>query len=109
MGQPEPFDAAVVAGNVMPYVAPGTERTVLSRIAAHLHNDGVAVVGFGTGRGYPLAHFDADLSAAGFRLEHRFATWDLRPWQPEADFAVSVLRRGGSTALTPPNRALRHR
>lgn len=94
MGHPDPFDAAVVAGNVMPYVAVGTERAVLAHIAAHLHDDGVAVVGFGTNRGYPLEDFDADLAAAGFRLEHRFATWDLRPWQPDADFAVSVLRRG---------------
>lgn len=92
-GLPDPFDAAVVAGNVMPYVAPDTERTVLTRIAAHLRDDAVVVVGFGTDRGYPLDHFDADAMAAGFRLEHRFATWDLRPWQPGGDFAVTVLRR----------------
>ncbi|GLY24289.1 class I SAM-dependent methyltransferase [Micromonospora sp. NBRC 101691] len=89
----EPFDAAVVAGNVMAFVAPGTERDVLRRIAAHLRPDGVLVVGFGTGRGYPLADFDADASAAGLRREHRFATWDLRPWRADADFAVTVLRR----------------
>jgi hypothetical protein len=29
---------------------------------------------------------------AGYDLEHRFATWDLRPWRADADFAVSVLR-----------------
>ncbi|XTZ16690.1 class I SAM-dependent methyltransferase [Micromonospora echinospora] len=89
----EPFDAAVVAGNVMAFVAPGTEREVLRRIAAHLRPDGVLVVGFGTGRGYPLADFDADASAAGLHREHRFATWDLRPWRADADFAVTVLRR----------------
>ncbi|MFI6824115.1 class I SAM-dependent methyltransferase [Micromonospora sp. NPDC050187] len=89
----EPFDAAVVAGNVMAFVAPGTERDVLRRIAAHLRPDGVLVVGFGTGRGYPLADFDADASAAGLHREHRFATWDLRPWRADADFAVTVLRR----------------
>lgn len=92
-GHPEPFDAAIVAGNVMTFVAPGSERAVLTRIAAHLRPDAVTVVGFGTDRGYPLAGFDADLAAAGFRLEHRFATWDLRPWRSDADFAVSVLRR----------------
>jgi SAM-dependent methyltransferase len=92
-GIAEPFDAAVMAGNVMPYVAPGTERAVLVRLAAHLVPDGFAVVGFGTDRGYPLAAFDDDLGAAGFALEHRFATWDLRPWGPGADFVVSVLRR----------------
>ncbi len=92
-GHPEPFDAAVVAGNVMTFVAPETERRVLTRLAAHLRPDGFAVVGFGAGRGYELDDFDADLAAAGFVLEHRFATWDLRPWSPQADFAVSVLRR----------------
>ncbi|WP_326564122.1 class I SAM-dependent methyltransferase [Micromonospora peucetia] len=92
-GEPEPFDAAVVAGNVLAFVAPGTEREVLRRIAAHLRPDGVLAVGFGTDRGYPLTGFDADTLAAGLRLEHRFATWDLRPWRDDADFAVTVLRR----------------
>ncbi|WP_446220162.1 class I SAM-dependent methyltransferase [Micromonospora sp. IBHARD004] len=89
----EPFDAAVIAGNVMAFVAPGTERAVLTRVAAHVRPDGIVVVGFGTDRGYPLTDFDADAVAAGLRLEHRFATWDLRPWRDDADFAVSVLRR----------------
>ena len=92
-GEPEPFDAAVVAGNVLAFVAPGTERAVLTRLLAHLRPDGFAVVGFGTDRGYPVADFDLDWAAAGFRLEHRFATWDLRPYQHGADFAVTVLRR----------------
>lgn len=92
-GEAEPFDAAVVAGNVMAFVAPGTERAVLTRVAAHVRPDGLVVVGFGTDRGYSLADFDADAVAAGLRLEHRFATWDLRPWRADADFAVSVLRR----------------
>lgn len=91
-GISEPFDAAVVAGNVLAFVAAGTEPDVLRRIAAHLVPGGLAVVGFGTGRGYPLDAFDADLASAGFALEHRFATWDLRPWHDDAEFAVSVLR-----------------
>ncbi|MEV0728153.1 class I SAM-dependent methyltransferase [Polymorphospora sp. NPDC050346] len=92
-GITEPFDAVVVAGNVMAFVAPGTERDVLTRIAAHLRPDGIVVVGFGTDRGYALAAFDADINASGLFREHRFATWDLRPWHPGADFAVTVLRR----------------
>ncbi len=87
-----PFDAAVLAGNVMAFVAPGTERSVLRRVGAHLVPDGFAVVGFGAGRGYELSAFDSDLAAAGFVLEQRFATWDLRPWRLDSDFAVSVLR-----------------
>ena len=36
LGEPDPFDAAVVAGNVMAYVAPDTEAEVLRRIRHHL-------------------------------------------------------------------------
>jgi hypothetical protein len=55
--------------------------------------DGLLVVGFGLDRGYRLADFDAQTAAAGLLLEHRFATWDLRPWRDDALFAVTVLRR----------------
>ena len=92
-GEREPFDAAVIAGNVMPFLAPGSEAAVLARIAAHLRDDGLVVVGFGLDRGYALADFDTDSVAAGLLLEHRFATWDLRPWQDDAPFAVTALRR----------------
>ncbi|GAA0405074.1 class I SAM-dependent methyltransferase [Micromonospora gifhornensis] len=92
-GEPEPFDAAVLAGNVMTFVAAGTEVAVLRQVAAHVRPDGVIAIGFGTDRGYPLADFDAHVAAAGLRRDHRFATWDLRPWHDDADFAVSVLRR----------------
>ncbi|MFI7430044.1 class I SAM-dependent methyltransferase [Micromonospora sp. NPDC049836] len=92
-GEPEPFDAALIAGNVMVFVAPGTEPDVLARVAAHVRPDGLVVVGFDTGRGYPLADLDAHAAAAGLRLEHRFATWDLRPWHDDADWAVTVLRK----------------
>jgi SAM-dependent methyltransferase len=91
-GVVEPFDAAVVAGNVMCFVAAGTEQDVLTRIAAHLKPGGFVVVGFGTDRGYALDDFDAHAAGAGFLVEHRFATWSLGPWHEDADFAVSVLR-----------------
>ncbi|MEV1075999.1 class I SAM-dependent methyltransferase [Micromonospora parva] len=93
LGEAEPFDAAVLAGNVLAFVAVGTEPEVLRQVAAHLRPDGVLAVGFGTERGYPLTAFDADAVAAGLRVEHRFATWDLRPWRDDAAFAVTVLRR----------------
>jgi SAM-dependent methyltransferase len=92
-GEPELFDAALCAGNVMPFLAPGTEGVVLARITSHLRNDAVLVVGFGLDRGYALADFDTQAAAAGLALEHRFATWDLRPWWDESPFAVTVLRR----------------
>jgi SAM-dependent methyltransferase len=88
----EPFDAAVIAGNVLVFVAPDTERVVLERVGAHVRPDGAVVVGFATDRHYPLPEFDADCAAAGLEIESRFSTWDLRPWHGGADFAVTVLR-----------------
>ena len=92
-GEARPFDAVVMAGNVLAFVAPGTEPAVFGRLAAHLAPDGFLVVGLGTDRGYPVTSMDADAGAAGLTLEHRFATWDLRPWRDDADFGVSVYRR----------------
>lgn len=96
-GEPERFDAAVCAGNVMPFLAEGTEGVVLRRIATHLRHDGLFVVGFGLDRGYSISDFDTQAFDAGLTLEHRFATWDLSPWYDDAPFAVTVLRRGEPT------------
>jgi predicted TPR repeat methyltransferase len=92
-GDPGLFDAAVLAGNVMLFVAEGTEEQVLRRVAAHLSPDGFAIAGFAAGRGYELPDFDRHAAAAGLAVEHRFATWDLRPWRPTSPFSVTVLRR----------------
>jgi len=88
-----PFDAAVVVGNVLVFVAPGSEAEVMAGIARHVRRDGVVLTGFRLTDEYQLAAFDAHCRAAGLHLEHRFATWDLRPWREDADFAVSLLRR----------------
>jgi len=92
-GEPEPFDAIVLAGNVMVFLAPGSETAVLRRAAAHLAEDGFVITGFHTARELDLAVFDRAIIDAGLRVEHRFATWDLRAWHADADFAVTVLRR----------------
>ncbi len=91
-GIAEPFAGAVLAGNVMAFVAPGTEADVLTAIATHLAQDGILVVGFGADRGYPLPDFDGHAAAAGLRVEQRFATWDLRPSEVSSEFSVTVLR-----------------
>jgi SAM-dependent methyltransferase len=91
-GITEPFDAAVLAGNVMPYLAPGTGARVLGAVARHLRGDAPIAVGFGLDRGYSLDAFDTDVALAGLRVENRFSTWDLREWTPYSPFAVSVLR-----------------
>jgi SAM-dependent methyltransferase len=93
LGEPDPFDGAVLAGNVMVFLAPGTEAEALRSVAAHVRDDGFVVTGFHVDRELALDAFDRAVTEAGLRLEHRFATWDLRAWHDDADFAVSVLRQ----------------
>ena len=91
-----PFDIAVMAGNVLVFVAPGTEVEVLRRVAAHVRPGGRIVTGFHTDRDYRVAQLDRDIEAADLTLQQRYATWDLQPWTDDAEFAVSVL------AVEPP-------
>ena len=91
-GESEPFDAAVLAGNVMVFLAPRTEVEVLTRVGAHVRSDGFVIVGFHVDRSLALGDFDRYVGEAGLVIEHRFATWDLRAWHDAADFAVTVLR-----------------
>jgi SAM-dependent methyltransferase len=91
-GVPEPFDAIVCAGNVMTFLAPSTRTTVLERLRAHLRPGGRAVIGFGAGRGYAFVDFLTDASRAGWTPELLLSTWDLRPFGPDADFLVAILR-----------------
>ena len=90
-GIAEPFDVVVCAGNVMTFLAEGTEVEVLRRMGAHLAPGGRIVLGFGGGRGYPFDRFFDDVAAAGLRVDLALATWDLRPFEPTSDFLVAVL------------------
>lgn len=90
--------AIVLAGNVMIFVAPGTEGPVLHRLAAHLEaagegSGGLLIAGFQV-RADRLALDDYDRLAndAGLVLLDRYATWDREPYRG-GDYAVSVHRR----------------
>ena len=91
-GEDAPFDGAVLAGNVMVFLAAGTEADALRRVAAHVRPDGFVVTGFHTNRELSLDAFDRAAAEAGLRRERLRPTWDLRAWSDDADFAVSVLR-----------------
>lgn len=86
------FDIIVSAGNVMVFLTPGTERAVLSAMASVLAPGGRAVFGFATDRAYTVADLDADTVHAGWSLEGRYATWQLDPFLPSSDWAVSIYR-----------------
>lgn len=100
-GLPTAFDLVVCTGNVLHFVADGTEGLVVGRLAATLVPGGRAVFGFATGRSYTHDRLDADAAAAGLVAEHRFGTWQCDPCSADGDWGVSVLRRT-STAPPPP-------
>ena len=93
-GVTDPFDAIVCAGNVMTFLDPATRRDVLAGFGCHLAPEGRAAVGFGAGRGYDFDEFLADAEAVGLVSDQLLGTWDLRPFTPESDFLVALLRRG---------------
>lgn len=89
-----PFDAVVLAGNVLIFVAPGTEAEVVARSIGHLRPGGVLVAGFQVRpTGYGPAQLDADAAAAGAELVDRWSTWDRAPWATDDGYQVSVHRR----------------
>lgn len=94
-GAPAEFDAIVLAGNVLVFVAPGTERAVLANLAGLLVPGGRMVTGFATDRDYQVSAFRADAVAVGLTVEHTFSTWHLDPWVEDAEWCVTVLRKSG--------------
>ncbi|MGI8588814.1 MAG: class I SAM-dependent methyltransferase [Chloroflexia bacterium] len=87
------LDLIVMAGNVMIFLAPGTEGTVLRNLARHLAPGGHIVAGFQLSIGYlSLADYDRLASEARLELVERYSTWDRAPWSPADNYAVSVHR-----------------
>ena len=87
------FDLVVMAGNVMVFVALGTEAAIVANMAGHLAPGGRLVSGFQLGL-TPLTFADYDRYAAdaGVVLEHRWTTWDREPYDG-GSYAVTVHRR----------------
>ncbi|NEK84943.1 class I SAM-dependent methyltransferase [Blastococcus saxobsidens] len=91
-GEAEPFDAIVCAGNVVTFLAESTRVEVLRRMRAHVSREGRVAIGFGAGRGYEFDQFLADARTAGWEPDLLLSTWDLRPFSPDSDFLVALLR-----------------
>jgi SAM-dependent methyltransferase len=96
-----PFDLVVLAGNVIPLLAAGTERAAVGALVARLRADGRLVAGFGLDVAHlPLDHvpvtlddYDGWCAEHGLVLESRFGTWGAAPFDVEEGYAVSVHRR----------------
>ena len=85
------YDAVVMAGNVMIFLAPGSEADALARVRAHTAAGGLVIAGFQLDRGLDLARYDEHATAAGLVLAERCATWQGDPYTG-GDYAVSVHR-----------------
>jgi len=84
------FDAVVLAGNVMIFVAAGSEARVLERVAAHLAANGLVIAGFQLGRGLDLIDYDEAADANALHAVAAYSTWDGAPFVDGGDYVVRV-------------------
>lgn len=92
-----PFDVIVCVGNVMTFLAEGTEVAVLTRLRELLAPGGRLLVGFHLrggpqgARRYRPEEFVDDATAAGLRVDLRAGSYELHPVGDE--YAVWLLSR----------------
>lgn len=92
------FDVLLLAGNVVPFLEPGTLLATAHRLAAHLAPGGVVVAGFGLDAAHlpagapvvPLADVDAALAAAGLVAGDRWSTWDREAHVTNGGYVVGT-------------------
>jgi len=99
------FDLVVMAGNVVIFLAPGSEPRVLANLSRMLRPGGLLAAGFQLGPGrVGVDLYDRWAEAAGLELVHRWSTWGREPFPdgrsdgsagrsatgPAAGYAVSV-------------------
>ena len=92
------FDLVVMAGNVVPLLAPGTVGRAVASLAALVAPRGLLVAGFGLDVAHlppgcpvtPLETYDEACRAAGLTVRERYSTWDRERFDPAAGYAVSV-------------------
>jgi SAM-dependent methyltransferase len=90
------FDVALLAGNVLIFVRPGTEGDVVSAVGDRLSPGGLLVSGFSIRPDrLSLSRYDELTERAGLEPVARWATWSRDPFAG-GDYAVSVHRRPAS-------------
>jgi SAM-dependent methyltransferase len=98
-----PFDLVVAAGNVIPFLASGTEPVVIKALAARLVTNGLFVAGFGldtahlplVAPSFDLADYDGWCADADLEVVARYSTWAKDPYAG-GGYAVSVCRLNDS-------------
>ncbi|MDN4173839.1 class I SAM-dependent methyltransferase [Nocardioides sp. SOB77] len=93
------FDLVVCVGNVLVFLAEGTERPVLERLRSLLRPGGRVLAGFHlrgappAARRYSPEAFIVDAEAAGLRVDLRAGSYELHP--PTDAYAVWLLSAAG--------------
>jgi SAM-dependent methyltransferase len=96
----ETYDVVLVAGNTIPLLETGTLDAAAVHLAAHVHDDGLLVCGFGLDDAHlpgdcpvtSLEDVDAAFAAAGLEPVDRFSTWDRAAYDENAGYVVTVHR-----------------
>ena len=87
------FELILLAGNVMIFLTPDTEAAVVANLVRHLAPGGRLVAGFSLRPGQlTVKEYERIVAAAGLSREELWSTWDRDPWDPGADYQVSVHR-----------------
>ena len=87
------FDAVVMAGNVMIFVAPGTEAAVIANMANHLNPGGYLMSGFQLNHSLDVAAYNQGAEAAGLIPAEHWSSWDAEEPTSSSDYAVLVHRK----------------
>ncbi|WP_432561738.1 class I SAM-dependent methyltransferase [Kineococcus sp. SYSU DK003] len=95
------FDVALLAGNVVPLLAPGTLAQVGRNLRQVLEPAGLVVAGFGLDPAHlppgcdpvPLRDVETALGSAGLTLQQRWGGWDGADLGGDSGYAVLVWRR----------------
>jgi len=90
----ERFDAVLMAGNVVNFVAPARRHLAVANMAHHLHEGGLLIDGHSLQpTEAQLADYDEWAAASGLELVGRWSTWQRDPLEATGSFAVSVFRK----------------
>ena len=90
---PTQFDAVVLAGNVVVFMARDRRAAAIFACARHLAPGGRLIAGFQLQQDrLTWTDYDRWCESAGLALEARYATWDREPFIDTGSYAVSVHR-----------------
>ena len=95
------FDVVVMAGNVMVFVAPGTEAQVIANMARHLAPGGRLVAGFHLHHALTVNGYNQAAADTGLIHDEHWSTWDCEEPTSASGYAVLVHQRPADVGSEP--------